>query len=158
MNIMKPSDLLAHSGEMMLLDKIVRFDDQSMVSEVTVRADGLFGDDKGVPALVGIEYMAQTISAHGGMMDKIAQRPTYLGFLLGTRSYTSNVDCFLIGSVLTVTVEKIMQEQGLGVFGLQHYRAWRVGRGEIECVSARFGAKPSAYRVDNSWSDVEKDE
>jgi predicted hotdog family 3-hydroxylacyl-ACP dehydratase len=116
MNIMKPSELLAHAGDMMLLDKIVKFDDQSMVSEVVVRFDGLFGDERTVPALVGIEYMAQTISAHGCMMDKLAKRPSYLGFLLGTRLYTSNVDTFLVGSVLTVTVEKIMQEQGLGVF------------------------------------------
>jgi predicted hotdog family 3-hydroxylacyl-ACP dehydratase len=116
MNKFALNELLAHEGCMMLLDKIIKFDDQSMVTEVIVRDDGLFGDDKAVPALVGIEYMAQTISAHGGMMDKIAQRPTYLGFLLGTRSYTSNVDCFLTGSKLTVTVQKIIQEQGLGVF------------------------------------------
>jgi predicted hotdog family 3-hydroxylacyl-ACP dehydratase len=116
MNELALNELLAHEGAMMLLDKIIKFDEQSMVSEVIVRNDGLFGDDKAVPALVGIEYMAQTISAHGNMMDKIAHRPSYLGFLLGTRSYTSNVDSFLIGSVLTVTVEKIIQEQGLGVF------------------------------------------
>ena len=116
MNEFAVSELLGHEGCMMLLDKIVRFDDQSMVSEVIVRDNGLFGDDKAVPALVGIEYMAQTIAAHGNMMDKIAQRPNYLGFLLGTRAYISNVDSFLTGSVLTVTVEKIIQEQGLGVF------------------------------------------
>lgn len=110
------NELLAHEGRMMLLDKIIKFDDQSMVSEVVVRNDGLFGDDQGVPALVGIEYMAQTVAAHGNMMDKLAGRPSHLGFLLGTRAYTSNVDRFSIGSVLTVTVEKIIQEQGLGVF------------------------------------------
>jgi predicted hotdog family 3-hydroxylacyl-ACP dehydratase len=110
------TELLAHAGDMLLLDRIISFDDCSMVAEVIVRNDGLFGDDHGVPALVGIEYMAQTISAHGGMMDKLAQRPSYLGFLLGTRSYTSNVDSFAIGSVLTITVKKIIQEQGLGVF------------------------------------------
>jgi predicted hotdog family 3-hydroxylacyl-ACP dehydratase len=116
MTILKPSELLAHAGDMMLLENIVKFDDQSMVSEVVVRFDGLFGNEKSAPALVGIEYMAQTISAHGCMMDKLANRPSYLGFLLGTRAYTSNVDSFSIGSVLTITVEKIMQEQGLGVF------------------------------------------
>lgn len=116
MNEFALNELLAHEGCMMLLDKIIKFDGQSMVSEVVVRYDGLFGDDKAVPALVGIEYMAQTISAHGNMMDKLAQRPSYLGFLLGTRSYISNVGSFLTGSVLTVTVEKIIQEQGLGVF------------------------------------------
>lgn len=110
------TELLAHEGAMMLLDKVVKFDEQSMVSEVVVRNDGLFGDATGVPALLGIEYMAQTISAHGGMLDKLAQRPSYLGFLLGTRCYTSNVDSFLAGTVLTVSVEKVMQEQGLGVF------------------------------------------
>jgi predicted hotdog family 3-hydroxylacyl-ACP dehydratase len=116
MNEFAVNDLVAHDGQMMLLDKVIKFDEQSMICEVIVRGDGLFGDEKSVPALVGIEYMAQTISAHGGMMDKIANRPTYMGFLLGTRAYVSNVDSFLTGSVLTVTVEKIMQEQGLGVF------------------------------------------
>jgi predicted hotdog family 3-hydroxylacyl-ACP dehydratase len=108
--------LLPHAGGMMLLDKIVRFDDQSMEAEVIVQGNGLFGDDKSVPALVGIEYMAQTISAHSGMMDKLAGRQSYLGFLLGTRLYTSNVDCFLTGTVLTVNVKIVLQEQGLGVF------------------------------------------
>lgn len=116
MNDFTLDELLAHDGQMMLLDKIINFDDLSMTAEVTVRDDGLFGDTRTMPALVGIEYMAQTIAAHGSMLDKIAQRPSYLGFLLGTRAYISNVDNFLSGSVLTVTVEKIIQEQGLGVY------------------------------------------
>jgi predicted hotdog family 3-hydroxylacyl-ACP dehydratase len=110
------SELLAHEGRMMLLDKILSFDEQAMVSEVIVRFDGLFGNEQSVPALLGIEYMAQTISAHGSLLDKLAQRPTYLGVLLGTRSYTSNVDRFLTGSVLAVAVEKIIQEQGQGAY------------------------------------------
>lgn len=112
-------DLLPHTGGMMLLDRIVSFDEQSMVAEVVVNADGLFGDGKTVPALVGIEYMAQAISAHSGMMDKIAGRQSYLGFLLGTRLYSSNVDSFLAGTVLTVSVKMVIQEQGLGVFDCQ---------------------------------------
>ncbi|MDD2724174.1 MAG: 3-hydroxylacyl-ACP dehydratase [Methylovulum sp.] len=110
------TDLLPHAGGMMLLDKIIRFDDQSMVAEVIVNGNGLFGDEQSVPALVGIEYMAQAISAHSGMMDKIAGRQSYLGFLLGTRLYTSNVASFLTGAVLTVHVKIVLQEQGLGVF------------------------------------------
>lgn len=116
MNELSVGELLAQTGSMMLLDKVVSFDHQSMVSEVIVRYDGLFGDEHAVPALLGIEYMAQTIAAHGSMMDKIAGRPSHIGFLLGTRSYTSNRDTFLTGSVLTVCVVKIIQEQGLGVY------------------------------------------
>lgn len=109
-------ELLAQSGNMMLLDKIISFDEQSIVAEVIVRYDGLFGDKHGVPALLGIEYMAQTIAVHGSVMDKIARCPSQIGFLLGTRKYTSNCDRFLIGSVLTVLVTKIIQAQGLGVY------------------------------------------
>ncbi|NOS89543.1 MAG: 3-hydroxylacyl-ACP dehydratase [Methylococcaceae bacterium] len=116
MSEISPADLLLHSGQMMLLDRIVDFDGQSMVSELTVRNDGLFGDGHTVPALVGIEYMAQTIAAHGNMLDKLAQRPSHFGFLLGTRAYSSTVDSFAAGLVLTVTVKKIIQEQGLGVY------------------------------------------
>ncbi len=116
MSMLAVSELLAQTEHMMLLDKVVKFDDRSMVSEVIVRYNGLFGDENALPALVGIEYMAQTIAAHGSMMDKIAGRPSHIGFLLGTRSYLSKVDHFVTGSVLTVFVEKIMQEQGLGVY------------------------------------------
>jgi len=118
MNDYALGDLLPHAGGMMLLNKIVSFDEQSMVTEVIVNGNGLFGDDKSVPALVGIEYMAQTVSAHSGMMDKLAQRQSYLGYLLGTRLYTSNVGSFLTGTVLTVSVKIVLQEQqqGLGVF------------------------------------------
>ncbi|MCX7086610.1 MAG: 3-hydroxylacyl-ACP dehydratase [Methylococcales bacterium] len=143
MNEFTVHELLAHSGYMMLLDKIVKFDEQSMVAEVIVRYDGLFGDEKAVPALVGIEYMAQTIAAHGSMMDKIAQRPAYLGFLLGTRAYTSNVDCFITGTVLTVTVEKIIQEQGLGVFDCK-----------ITALGVLVEAKLNVYQPDSAKNRV----
>lgn len=116
MNSYALDDLLPHAGGMMLLDNIISFDDQSLVAQVTVKGNGLFGDGKTVPALVGIEYMAQAISAHSGMMDKLAGRQSYLGFLLGTRLYRSSADSFLAGSVLTVSVKIVLQEQGLGVF------------------------------------------
>lgn len=116
MNDFTVSELLAQTGRMMLLDKVVNFDHQSMVCEVIVRYDGLFGDEHTIPALVGIEYMAQTIAAHGSMLDKIAGRPSHIGFLLGTRSYASNCDAFLTSSVLTVGVTRLIQEQGLGVY------------------------------------------
>jgi predicted hotdog family 3-hydroxylacyl-ACP dehydratase len=136
-------ELLAHQGQMMLLDKIIKFDDHSMVAEVVVRNDGLFGDENGVPALAGIEYMAQTVAAHGNMMDKLAGWPSYLGFLLGTRAYTSNVERFSIGSVLTVTVEKIIQEQGLGVFDCK-----------INAPGVLVEAKLNVYQPDSAHNRV----
>lgn len=109
-------ELLPHTGGMMLLERVIAFDQESMTAEVIVRGDGLFGDTHSVPAWLGIEYMAQTVAAHGGMMCKLAGKPLNLGFLLGTRRYHCNVDSFAVGAVLTVTVKRLIQDQGLGVF------------------------------------------
>ncbi|MBL6987316.1 MAG: hotdog family protein [Methylobacter sp.] len=111
------ADLIPHSGTMVLLDRIVSYDEQSLTAELTVRDDGLLGgDDKSVPAWVGIEFMAQAIAAYAGVMAKQVHEPIRLGFLLGTRRYNSNVAAFKVGSTLTIRVEKIMQDDSLGVF------------------------------------------
>ncbi|MFA6162488.1 MAG: hotdog family protein [Methylobacter sp.] len=108
--------LMPHSGKMVLLDRLVDYDDISATAELVVRNDGLIGDGKTVPAWAGIEYMAQTIAVYAGIMAKIAGDPIKLGFLLGTRRYKSNVAEFKVGSTLSVRVEKIMQDERLGVF------------------------------------------
>lgn len=110
------ADLMPHSGEMVLLDRVIGYDDISASAELVVRDDGLLGDGKTVPAWAGIEYMAQAIAVYVGIMAKIAGNPIKLGFLLGTRRYKSNVAGFKVGSTLTVRAEKIMQDERLGVF------------------------------------------
>ena len=109
-------ELLPHSGRMVLLDRVIEFDEENMVAEVIVRDDGLFGHDDTVPAWLGIEYMAQTIAALGGMKRRLAGKTLNPGFLLGTRRYDCNVDIFAVGSVLTVNVKRLVEDQGLGVF------------------------------------------
>ena len=115
----KISDLLPHDGNMVLLDRVLEYDQESLVAEVVVRDDGLFGDGRTIPAWIGIEYMAQTVAAHGGMMCHLAGKPINLGFLLGTRRYTSNISDFTVGTRLTVKVHRLIEDQGLGVFDCQ---------------------------------------
>jgi len=110
------TELVPHTGDMVLLDRIVDCDDQSLTAELAVRGDGLLCDGPTVPAWVGIEYMAQTIAAYVGMKAKLANEPIRLGFLLGTRFYNSNIAAFKVGATLTIRVEKIIQDDGLGVF------------------------------------------
>jgi predicted hotdog family 3-hydroxylacyl-ACP dehydratase len=113
------AELLPHDGNMVLLDGVVDYDQESLVAEVVVRDDGLFGDGKTIPAWIGIEYMAQTVAAHGGMMCHLAGKPINLGFLLGTRRYISNISDFTVGTRLTVKVNRFIEDQGLGVFDCQ---------------------------------------
>ena len=113
------AELVPHAGKMMLLNRVVEFEPEIMVAEVIAGSGGLFAESGTVPAWVGIEYMAQTVAALGGMKRRLAGKPITLGFLLGTRRYECNVDNFPVGTVLTVSVRRIMQDQGLGVFDCQ---------------------------------------
>jgi len=108
--------VIPHTGDMVLLDRIIDYDDQGLTAELVVRGDGLLGDDQAVPAWAGIEYMAQTIAAYVGIKARQANEPIRMGFLLGTRRYSSNVAAFKVGATLTIRAEKIMQDDGLGVF------------------------------------------
>ncbi len=111
------TELIPHTGDMVLLDRIVDYDDMGLTAELAVRGDGLLGgDDQTVPAWGGIEYMAQTVAAYVGMKERQANEPIRMGFLLGTRRYSSNVAAFKVGSMLTIRVKKIIQDDGLGVF------------------------------------------
>ncbi|MCK4840945.1 MAG: hotdog family protein [Methylococcales bacterium] len=113
------AELLPHEGKMMLLDHVLEYDQESLVAEVIVANDGLFGDGQTIPAWIGIEYMAQTVAAHGGMMRRLAGKPIDVGFLLGSRRYNCNVSEFIVGTRLTVSVKRFMEDQGLGVFDCQ---------------------------------------
>ncbi len=112
----KMNEILPQADKMMLLDKVIEFDDKSMSTELQVRNDGLFGDETSLPAWVGIEYMAQTVAAHTGMMNKLSGKPVTMGLLLGTRRFLTNIDKFTVGKVLRVKVERLIQDQGLSVF------------------------------------------
>ena len=107
---------IPHSGRMILLDRIIGFDGHTLSVELLVRDDGLLGNDKTVPAWVGIEYMAQAVAAYAGIKSKLAGETIKLGFLLGTRRYTSNVASFAVGTALTIQVKNVIHDDKLGVF------------------------------------------
>ena len=136
-------ELVPHSGKMVLLNQVIEFDEENMVAEVIVRDEGLFGDGKTVPAWLGIEYMAQTIAALGGMKRRLAGKPLNLGFLLGTRRFICNVGTFTVGSIFTVSVKRLVEDQGLGVFDC---------RISAEGISA--SAKLNVYQPDSAVNRV----
>lgn len=110
-------ELVPHSGTMSLLDKVVEYGEDWLTAEVTISPETLFLTNDAVPAWVGVEYMAQTIAAFAGILAKTHQQDVKLGFLLGTRKYTTSVSSFPIGTRLIIRVEKELQsDDGLGVF------------------------------------------
>ncbi|WP_427308346.1 hypothetical protein [Cupriavidus sp. H39] len=102
---------------MLLLDALLHADDERCTVRATVRPAQLFTDAAGMPAWVGIEYMAQAIAAWAGMRDRRAGRPPGIGFLLGSRRYECEVPAFPLGSALTISVQaELTGDNGLGQF------------------------------------------
>ncbi len=116
MKLFDIAELVPHSGQMSLLERVIRHDGQSLTAEVIVRQDGLFDQGQTVPAWLGIEYMAQTIAAFTGVIDRLAGRPVRAGFLLGTRRYEVDRSTFDVGERLAVSVREVMRDQALAVF------------------------------------------
>lgn len=109
-------ELLPHGPGMTLLDQLVDYEPQRSTATVTITKRSRFCRATGVPAWVGIEYMAQTIAAHGGFEARLRGEPRKIGYLLGTRSYRSEVAEFALGATLTIAVEPDVIDTKLAVF------------------------------------------
>jgi predicted hotdog family 3-hydroxylacyl-ACP dehydratase len=109
-------DLLPHGREMTLIERLVEYTPQRSVATLTIRKGSRFASPSGVPAWVGIEYMAQAIAAHAGYEARLRGEPLGVGFLLGTRDYRSAIGEFPLGATLTITVEPLLAEGRLGAF------------------------------------------
>jgi predicted hotdog family 3-hydroxylacyl-ACP dehydratase len=109
--------LVAHAGPMVLLDRAISADEQSLCAEVRIRSESLFSAAGGVGGWVGLEYMAQAIAAYAGYHARLGGEPVKIGFLLGARRYECRRAIFPVGSVLRVHVRRLLQdENGLASF------------------------------------------
>ncbi len=129
-----PDDIdsvLPHRDSMRLIDRVIAWQAEAIVVEVDVPASGLFATAQGVPAWVGVEYMAQAIAAWAGCRARQEGREPSIGFLLGTRRYTAHQPFFTPGDCLRVEAQcELMGENGLGMF------ACRILAGETELAVA----------------------
>ncbi len=111
--------LLPHAGPMVLLDEVLAVGDETVRALATVRRDGLFAGphEAGLPAWVGMEYLAQAIAAWSGFHERALGRPVHPGFLVGARAFHSSIGTLPYGVVLTVEAERLMEDgEGIGVF------------------------------------------
>jgi predicted hotdog family 3-hydroxylacyl-ACP dehydratase len=117
--------LVPHTASMLLLDRVVAADAESLEAEVDITAATLFADADGVGSWIGVEYMAQAVAAFAGMQamqhakqhPDTTHRPPKVGFLLGSRRYTASCGHFALGRTLRVHVLRLLQaDNGLGSF------------------------------------------
>ena len=118
MSVWPVAELVPHAGDMILIDEVLEFGAEHIETSLVVRPGGLFSHaDGSLPAIVGIELMAQSVAAFAGCHARQENRPVELGFLLGTRNFNCNVDRFPAGSTLHISATRSLQDDnGMCVF------------------------------------------
>lgn len=110
------ADLLPHTGAAILLDAVLACGERGLSACVTIRPDSPFRQDTGIPAHVGIEYMAQACAAFSGIQARRNGAAPSIGFLLGTRRYAATEAWFAVGARLVVNVELVYRDDEIGMF------------------------------------------
>jgi predicted hotdog family 3-hydroxylacyl-ACP dehydratase len=129
--------VLPHQGHMRLLDELLELGADSIVTAVTIRPDGLFHEDgQGVPAWVGMEYMAQTACAFSGAEQVQCGEAPDIALLLGTRQYVAHVPYFPTGARLIVAARLVLRgENNLSAFHCTiHHEGRELANGDIKAI------------------------
>ena len=102
---------------MILIDDAIGDGEGWVESGVRIGEDSLlYEPGYGVPAWVGIEYMAQTVAMYSGIQARRAGEEIKIGFLLGTRRYTAMTEYFPLGSYLRIQAREEWQDGQMAVF------------------------------------------
>ena len=138
--------VVPHSGRMVLLDRLVAFDGESLAAEVLIRPGALFADEQGVGAWVGVEYMAQAVAALAGIEARQGGGSARIGYLVGARHYSCNVPYFPLGTALRISVRR----DGAGDLRLGSFACSITGEGIVaEATVTVFQPDTPDLPIDN---------
>lgn len=111
------AEFVPHRSGMCLLDTLIAADDQGLTARLTPRTDDLFADDSGIPAWVGVEWLAQAVAAWAGWQAARRGEAPAVGFLVGCRRFASRQAHFPIGVALEIRISgDFVADNGLGQF------------------------------------------
>jgi predicted hotdog family 3-hydroxylacyl-ACP dehydratase len=108
--------LLPYRPPMILIDRMIEVTSTGSTCEVTIGPQTLFIEPRGVPAFVGLEYMAQAVAAYGGYKAYLAGGPMAIGFLLGTPQLKTYCQFFDCGQTLQIQVAHVWGDNELMQF------------------------------------------
>ena len=108
--------LLPHCGRAVMLDAVLQHSENRIVASARIRrAHPFFIAGHGVPAWVGIEFMAQAAATHAGLQSRHSGSAPRMGMLLGTRRYEMHTDYFTEDMQLEILAEREFGDnQGVG--------------------------------------------
>jgi predicted hotdog family 3-hydroxylacyl-ACP dehydratase len=110
-------ELLLQRHEMLLIDRVLAAGATWVEASVRLPAGHPLLDARGLPAWVGIELMAQAVSAFSALELRARGEPPRIGLLLGTRRFEARVPFFPLDIPLRVRAALALRDDtGLGVF------------------------------------------
>lgn len=115
---MPVAEFVLHREPMLLLDQLIKIGPEFALCEWRIREDnGFLVRNVGVPAYIGVEYMAQCIATHAGARERVDGFPPPVGLLLGTRHYKASQRYFELGVTYRVECKELVRNmEGMGSF------------------------------------------
>jgi predicted hotdog family 3-hydroxylacyl-ACP dehydratase len=134
---------------MVLLSRVLHHEEDHTVCAVEIDAQSIFRDAAGnVAVWVGIEYMAQCIAAHAGLVGRASGKPPQLGLLIGSRCIDFHASGFRRGQTLEVIARRVWGgTEGLASFDctlLDASTRTLLAEGRLNCFTPAAGAGSGA--------------
>lgn len=109
-------EVLPHRSPVLLLDRLLAHDSEETTVRVAIGAgDWLLQPDGSAPPWIALEYMAQCVAAHEGLLALADGRPLPRGFLVGAHGLRMPAQGFAVGERLQVRAARQRGRAGLGV-------------------------------------------
>ncbi|MBL8024194.1 MAG: 3-hydroxylacyl-ACP dehydratase [Elusimicrobia bacterium] len=113
--------VVPHKGRISLLRNVLSHNENETVCDVLIHPDSLFLENGVLGAWVTLEYMAQTVAAHAGVVARKNGGHPQIGFLLGARRLELHTPFFRMGEILHVHAKHLWGEGELFSFSCTVY-------------------------------------
>ncbi len=138
------SEVLHHDEPMIVLDKLLDYDQSFAECEVNIDKNTLFMLESGkVPGWIALEFMAQTIAAHAGVLALRKGENPKIGFLLGTRHLELETSVFTQGQKLRVRAESLSSWETNG------FAAYQCSITDVSQNKTLMSGKLNVFQPDN---------
>jgi len=119
-NISNIAHLLPHSGDMLLVDRVLAYSDSCIITQSIISPNNAFLDGDRFYVFQGMEIMAQSLGALRGLFMK--SQSTKLGFVLSVRNMEILKPCVQIDdSLITIATLSLQDEEGFGAYECEMY-------------------------------------
>lgn len=141
------SSLIPHRGESILLDRVVGHDGKSTTVSIIVGSQSwLLREDGTVAPWLGIEYMAQSVAAHEGILARKNGLSPPLGFLVSVVAWKLLDSRLICGERLEVQTTRVRGRPELGALSHRSslYRNGAGGQRELVATGRLSFSIPKA--------------